>query len=759
MAIIQQDSQPFQPYARLMNILGDQLITDKIVAVIELLKNCYDADSPRAEVRFGNMSNLGFNDLPIEEQAYIEIRDYGCGMDLSTIKDVWLRPATPNKIDKKNNKESAKTKKGRVIQGEKGIGRFAIHKLGEKITLYTKAIDKSEIKLEMDFSEYDPGNANLFNQNTSHKLLEEVKNSWYVNSPAELITYDSGTIIRIYNLREEWRKIDFENLYKNIQRLIPPFDENAKQLGIEFQKDFNVDMYIDNQVFSSSETMTFSDVIERAQFSMIGSISNEGIISFKYKSNTPQRSVESTVNLLDEAALSKENYSLQGNKHFTGEYIEWQKKHKNKSNADNEPEIKKPKCGPFSFTFYAFDLKKPDRTILNDDLKAFIKENFVYVLRDGVRVYPYGEKGIDWLNLDKLRSTYRAGQFISYNDLTGFIYISQNNNPLLSDASNRQGIINTNGAYDDFTSLVTAATEIFNAEIKIDKLKNEIQQEKSLKQTNEKLTYAYDALQKALTQTNDAKTLAVAKKFVDTYQKHLSVIEERMKTVEDLAGLGMAVEKSSHDSLRLLLMMRKNVKDMIPRIHNGTFDKEELAALLSDIDENLSLVYDDMQLIQPLYKIQRKTIENVSVLECIKKVIRYFRYEINNNITTNIDDINSDIVISTNRGVILQIFINLIDNAIYWLNTSKRDDKNLHFQINPSEGTIIVADNGNGIREDIVPLIFNEFVSMKSNGRGLGLYIVRELLFRINAEIFVLENEKDKILSGANFIIKLNKDA
>lgn len=758
MAIIQQDSQPFKPYARLMNILGDQLITDKIVAVIELLKNCYDADSHCAEVRFGNMSNWGFNDLSSEEQAYIEIRDYGCGMNLATIKDVWLRPATPNKIDKKK-KESAKTKKGRVIQGEKGIGRFAIHKLGEKIILYTKALGENEIKLEMDFSEYDPENANLFNQNASHKLLEEVKNSWYVNDPAEQITYESGTIIKIYNLREAWSKADYNNLYKNIQRLIPPFDENAKQLGIEFQRDFNVEMYVDDQVFSSSDTMTFTDVIERAQFSMIGSISETGVINFKYKSNTPQRSLESTINLLDEDALSKANYSIQGNKHFTREYIEWKKSQNNKSNSDNGLEIKRPKCGSFSFTFYAFDLKRPDRTILNDDLKAFIKDNFVYVLRDGVRVYPYGEKGIDWLNLDKLRSTYRAGQFISYNDLTGFIYISQENNPLLSDASNRQGIVNTNGAYDDFTSLVTAATEIFNAEIKLDKLKNEIQQEKNLKQTNEKLTVAYEALQKALTQTSDAKTLSIAKKFVDTYQKHLSVMEDRMRTVEDLAGLGMAVEKSSHDSLRLLLMMRQNVKDMIPKIDNDTFGKEELVALLYDLDENLALVYDNMQLIQPLFKIQRKSIENVSVVKCIKKVIRYFRYEINDNITTNVDDLKSDITISTNQGIILQIFINLIDNAIYWLNTSKRDDKKLYFQINPTEDTIIIADNGNGIREDIVPMIFNEFVSMKSDGRGLGLYIVRELLFRINAEIFVLENEKDKILSGANFIIKLNKEA
>ena len=68
-----------------------------------------------------------------------------------------------------------------------------------------------------------------------------------------------------------------------------------------------------------------------------------------------------------------------------------------------------------------------------------------------------------------------------------------------------------------------------------------------------------------------------------------------------------------------------------------------------------------------------------------------------------------------------------------------------------------MADNGNGIREDVIPLVFNEFFSMKSNGRGLGLYIVRELLSRINAEIIVVEDTGDKILQGANFIIKFDK--
>lgn len=740
MAIIEKNSLPFKPYARLMNILGDQLITDKIVAVIEILKNSYDADSSSAEVRFGNLSNFGFNDLPQEEQAYIEIRDYGCGMTLQTIKNVWLRPATPEKFDKKRKKE-ATTPKGRIIQGEKGIGRFAIHKLGEKIELYTKAKGENEIKLEMNFTDFDPDKYNLFNQGITHKLLEDVQNTWYVNNPAEEITYESGTVIRIYNLREQWKSSDFAELYKNIQRLIPPFDKNASYLGIEFKQDFQVDLYVDDKLFTSNDVMTFDDVIERAQYTMIGSVDGHGIAKFNYKSKIPQRDFEDRINLLDENIVSSKNYRLQGTKRF----LEEETKHL-------------PQCGPFSFTFYAFDLKKPDRTILNDELKKFIKENFVYVLRDGLRVYPYGEKGLDWLNLDKMRSTFKAGQFISYNDLTGFVYISQENNPLLKDASNRQGIVNVDGALDDFKGLVTAMTEIFNIEIKIDKLKSDIQQKKMFKQSKDVLSAAFDKLQKTLSKYSDYQTLEVVTKFVNTYHDHLAIIEDRMRTVEDLAGLGMAVEKSSHDSLRLLLLMRRNIKDVVDKLKKNIYQRDEMLKFFGELDESLSLVYDDMQMIQPLFKIQRKAIKKVSILECIKKVTKYFRYELDGKILTNINDIDSDFYVTTNMGIILQIIINLIDNAIYWLNASGIENKKLYFQMNRLERTLIVADNGNGIREDIVPFIFNEFVSMKSDGRGLGLYIVKELLIRINAEIYVLENDSDKILKGANFIIKFNNE-
>lgn len=736
MAIIEQNSMPFRPYARLMNVIGDQLITDKKVAVIEIIKNSYDADASIVKVRFCNMSNVGFNSLPKEEQAYIEIEDNGCGMSLDVIKNVWLRPATPNKFDKKKRKNLT-TEKGRIIQGEKGIGRFAIHKLGEKIELYTKAKGENEVKLEMNFVDFNPDDTNLFNQPTEYKLLDEVSNNWYVQNPSERVVNESGTIIRIYNIRELWSLNDYKELYQNIQRMMPPVDDNARELGVDFVQDFTIEVYKEGELYVDEDVRTFADVIERAQFSIIGSVDGIGNVHFQYKSLSPRRILNDTIDLLDDSALSIRNYALYGTKWF----------------KDND---RKPQCGPFMFTFYAFDLKNKDFTILDKDLEKFIKDNFVFVMRDGIRVYPYGEKGIDWLDLDKLRSTYRAGQFISYNDLTGFVYISQESNPFLKDATNRQGLVNDRGCYNDFKSLVTAVTEIFNYEIKIDKNKKAIQKRIPIRQSNESLQASLIRLQKSLEKSGNLETLELSNKFFDAYKKHIDVIKNRMETVEDLAGLGMAVEKSSHDSIRILSLMTQNVKSFKKKLLSQNYQEQDLIELFDDLEENLSIVHEDMQMIQPLFKIQRQSVRDVSIKECITKVVRYFRNDIDGKIAINLDKIEDDVVVRTNAGLILQILINLIDNSIYWLGRSDNPDKKIHFAISSPNRTLIIADNGNGIREDIIPLVFNEFFSMKSNGRGLGLYIVRELLLRINAQIEVIENPTGKILPGANFIIKFD---
>jgi len=740
MPIINQDSQAFEPYARLMNIIGDQLITNKKVAVIEIIKNSYDADADVVQVRFFNMENYGKSDLSQKEQPFIEIEDDGDGMTLDTIKKVWLRPATPSKLDKKRKKENTTTK-GRIIQGEKGIGRFAIHKLGEKIEVYTKAVDNDEVKLDMDFTEFNPEKADLFNQPPAkYKLLKKVLNHWYVNKPPKEIEKEKGTLIRIYNLREQWKESDINGVFKSVQRLIPPVDKNAKKLGIDFKQDFDIDIFNDGKIYSKEEITTFKDVIERAQFTMMGTVKNE-VLEFQYISAAPNRQLNRKVKLLDTSNLSKFNYVS---------------KHLSKWFKDNKTTERTTNCGPFKFTFYAFDLARPDKTLMNANIKAFIKDNFVFVLRDGVRVYPYGEKGVDWLNLDKLRATHRAGDFLSYNDLTGFVYISDLENPRLKDSTNRQGIKDDEGSLDDFKDLVTIITEIFNTEIKVDKSKLQIQRNKTFKDSNIIVQNSFNSLKRSLEKINNHDVLEKANKFLNTVEKHNLLIKDRMETVEDLAGLGMAVEKASHDALSLLSIMRGNIKDFTKRAKRQDYENDELLNLLKELDENLNFVYDEMQVIQPLFKNQRKAIKDISLFESIEKVVKYFRREIEGKINVKIIK-DADIIIKTNQGLVLQILINLLDNAIFWLNKTDNKSKELVFSIDTNNNSLIVADNGPGIREDIVPVIFNEFFSLKSDGRGLGLYIVKEILLRINGEILLLQEEKDKLLSGANFFIKFNQ--
>lgn len=740
MAIINQDSQPFEPYARLMNIIGDQLITDKKVAVIEVVKNCYDADAENVQVRFFNMKNYGKSYLTEKEKPYIEIEDDGDGMTLDIIKNVWLKPATPNKLEKRRNKADI-TLKGRIIQGEKGIGRFAIHKLGEKIELYTKALGCKEIKLEMDFTEYNPEKADLFNQPpTDYKLLSDVYNNWYENDPSEQISNEKGTLIRIYNLRDNWNEIDLKELYKSIQRLIPPVDKNAEDLGVTFIPDFKITILRDNRIFTSEQVTTFKDVIERAQFTMIGSVSKDGEISFNYHCSAPMRSFKRTVNIFESNDMNKYQYDSRS-------ISKWQKEY-NKN---------EPKCGMFYFTFYAYDLKNKDKNILTKDVEEFIKDNFVFLYRDGVRVYPYGEKGYDWLELDKLRATVRAANFISYNDLTGFVYISKDGNKLLKDSTNRQGMMDMDGAFVDFTTLVTGVTEIFNTEIKIDKNKLLIHKNTSFKDSNDIMKKSFESLKYSLEKTNNQEVLERANKFLDTVNKHNTILKGRMETVEDLAGLGMAVEKSSHDSLMVLSKMRNNIGDFKNKVKNLDYTNTELLGVLNELDENLDFVYDELQVIQPLFKNQRKGIKDISIYESTEKVVKYFRRDIENKISIKIIKDN-DIIVKTNAGLILQILINVIDNAIYWVNKNDYNDKEIIFKINSENNSLIISDNGPGIREDVVPLVFSEFFSLKSDGRGLGLYIAREILLRINGEISVIQEENKKLLSGANFIVKFNQD-
>ena len=123
-----------KPRARIIRTIGDQLISGPEAAIIELVKNSYDADAHKVEIIFSIDPN---------DDISITVKDDGHGMTLDEISSNWLEPATDSKI---NNKSSRSGK--RQVLGAKGIGRFAVSRLGSICLLTSVAYNKENKKKE-----------------------------------------------------------------------------------------------------------------------------------------------------------------------------------------------------------------------------------------------------------------------------------------------------------------------------------------------------------------------------------------------------------------------------------------------------------------------------------------------------------------------------------------------------------------------------------------------------------------------------------
>ena len=231
-------SLTIRPYARLITMLGEQLIKNEIIALTELIKNSYDADASIVRIKFENIKKEQEGFLTIDESKII-IEDNGCGMNREILEKHWLNPATPEKLKRK--KEKKYTQKNRILQGEKGIGRFAIFKLGKKIKITTRRQKKLkddkfieqgeniENTLIYDFSKYD---ADFLMEDGKNKdLYIDEKKVFYDEGSPEKITFENygfeyGTIIEISDLKSLWTMDKLEAIQKTVGKLQPIFNLN-----------------------------------------------------------------------------------------------------------------------------------------------------------------------------------------------------------------------------------------------------------------------------------------------------------------------------------------------------------------------------------------------------------------------------------------------------------------------------------------------------------------------------------------------------
>jgi signal transduction histidine kinase len=203
----------FQPRARLLKLIGEELISDEVVAISELVKNAHDADAQKVTISFEGVTG---------PDGFICIRDDGHGMNLETLLGRWMEPAASTKIGKGRQI----TRLGRRVLGEKGVGRFAADKLGRHLTIDSRCPRRQEeVHAVVDWDQFD----------TDSLMLAEVMNRWEVRPAREI--EEHGTLLRMGGLRSQWNERMFRRLSLRLSRLLSPFRTDMDRFVIRIESD------------------------------------------------------------------------------------------------------------------------------------------------------------------------------------------------------------------------------------------------------------------------------------------------------------------------------------------------------------------------------------------------------------------------------------------------------------------------------------------------------------------------------------------
>lgn len=739
-----------KPYARLLTMLGDQLIKNELIALIELIKNSYDADASWAKVCFIDFAE----DYSLTPSSKIIIEDDGCGMNAEILRKHWLNPATPDKLKRKIT--DPKTPKGRVLQGEKGIGRFAIFKLGKKITITTRRqtqdkmgrfLDEGEPNenvLTYDFSKYD-NDFLLENGEEKELYLDQLEVNLTQRTPVSIVEKGIllgttlrtrkpyGTIIEITDLKTKWTSERVDRIQRDIGKLQPIF-------ATEDLADFGVWFYKDNTLLESRnsyKTIIKNCLENKSVLKVTDGHFSCGSNAFTFKLNG---------HLMK---LNFQDQDIAGLAQF-------------KRFKELEEKKESIECGSFNFEFYVFDFnvdsENPSKYYLSKEEKGIIKEHRIYLYRDNVRVMPYGDPEDDWLGIDMARGTVRADEYLSNDQVVGCVYISQKENPNLKDKTNREGLIEEGRALEDFIGVLQLILRYLRkkpfAQYLIDKQrKKEIDLIKKGRPS--------ELIEGAKKQFgNDEKAMAFLRTFESSYTKEKRTLEDRIKKTENLAAVGLSIETASHDVMLLLGKAVEQQEALIKELMLGyEVNRDELVSRLTLIRGTISMIQTQMKDVQLLFPSTKSKTKSIDVRSIIEKVHNLYKRALKeNDIDVEYDVSIQPVIARTTDAVLLQVFINLFDNALYWLKTID-SERIIKITLDGSQNRMIFSDSGPGVKADDVDYIFEAFYSGKGEeGRGLGLYIARQLLDRYDYSITLAEFSKDKRLKGANFVLEFVKE-
>ncbi|HID9392963.1 TPA: ATP-binding protein [Serratia marcescens] len=694
----------FKAKAHLLKLLGDELIGNDKLAVFELVKNAYDADASSVEVTL---------DLDSSEPT-ITVKDIdGCGMSLSDIEDKWLSIGTDSK--RGNNKKRTKVF-NRMPLGEKGVGRLAVHKLGESLQLNTRSENEGEIEIKINWPTLI-GDAEFIDQTMVNiELLENPK----------FFKETTGTRIKIYDLyKKTWNRGDIRSLKKMLVSLSSPFEAHS---------DFTVNFEAKGREKDLDGVLDIQDILDVSLWKYTFEVKEDGVIDYEYTFTPPSS-----------FSPLKKSHKLKSEQFLLSKINE-------KKIDTTEPiylkEIGLNGIGPIKGTFYTFSLSQnvieAKRAGALQQLRTYLKDNGgVRIFRDKIRVFNYGEPGEDWLGLNADRIN-NPGKGIGTNTIIGAIELDLEKSFGLIEKTNREGF-SENETYKTFHWISQNVIENF---LRLHQSDRERVDDfiKSGRTADPKLKFDdnINKIKKVVKDNNLDNKIGGAISYIEKEYNQM----RNVMTSSGLSGLNISV-------------IFHEIEREIDSLHRAIMKDD---AVLEELRERSSNLVSILESFSSLLK-KRKS-EKFSASEVIEKVLalsihRFKHHRVSLSTPVLVDDKESDFILHAPFGIVQATITNIVNNSLYWTQAKSKLIESDEYM--PGVGifclpnwydegpAITIVDNGDGF--SIPPeSAVQPFIGNRPGGMGLGLYYAKTAMESIGGRLIIdsIENLKlPKAFNGA----------
>ena len=683
-------------------LIGRDLITDRVTALFELVKNCYDANAQNVNVIF---ENVGAG----KKQAVIRVEDDGYGMSFEDIRDKWMVIGTSSKRARPYSPKPF----NRKCVGEKGIGRFAVDKLGDKVSVITKKEGAEKwLKVDIDWTAYYTETE----KETDIRLFTDMENVYTYNDAEN--PNISGTKLIITSIREPWTKKEIEHLMREISKIVSPFANLSYPFKVRvIAPEFDIDQ----------ESIRTLDDFNNATISLS--------IDFDETKKLQQ-------SIFYDKEKSTFNYHLIPLKPFGGIRMK-------------------------IFFFDELARRNYRKAFPNDPIDGF------KVYRDGIIATPFAETNeIQDLKRDILGIDKRVYQDIfnriSTREFLGVIDITKNGNPQIIDATNRQDFVDNDEYREMKKFIITQLNALQDYKVEMRQAKRDNAQE-GLKAASDDINSLVEAFNDIVAQKPELKLTVepLIKQVRKTGRSVKTAISEQKKALEDFTrkeNIYMSIMSLQQFAIKITHAVRTTLHQIRDRVeffyrYYPDPEEEDLFILYSKEMYERFKVLNRVINYMLSYSQSNLTPEEVDLKNTFEEILGEYDDVFSREGISLQTDFPDKLVLNANRQFFRDILQNLIDNSVKAMAKSEQKVIRCSYEVQNDMLEILVSDTGIGIPQEDNEQIFALYYTTTElqGGAGVGLYIVKTRVQSLGGSVAVVDSEFGKIGTTIKITIPFKK--